>query len=188
MPMDMASLLSQPSPPTAEPAPSQSAQPGSFQALIRDNPGAAMEQGAQGQPAPNYHLTVAALRHLRTFAQEYADILKRDDIGKADVKQPFIEAMARLLGDKMMSLPQTLKLMGSFPDDPLQQRQWLEQHWQQDRAAMIWVLQHHAAAFPATTAGAPPPMPRALSHIEQMNEIISHYKKSNFGKKDKANG
>jgi hypothetical protein len=110
------------------------------------------------------------------FSHAYASILRDPDVGKTDANPMFVEAMAKLLGDGMMSLPQTMNLMKSFPSDPLGQRQWLQQHYVQDRKAMVATLMQHAAAFPATTASAPPPLPRKLSHVEQMSDAINHYR------------
>jgi hypothetical protein len=197
MPRDMASLLSQPSqatPPEMDPGQARqgqdalvSAQPGSMQALMQQNPGAAMQQGAQGQPAPNAKMTNAILRHMRIFSQAYEGLLKNDDIGKADIKGPFIEAMAKLLGGGMMSLPQTMQLMKSFPEDPLQQRQWVQQHYAQDRQAALMTVMQHAKAFPMMDSAQPlNPRDGSYDHQSAMAEAIGHYKP--FQRQVKKNG
>jgi hypothetical protein len=189
MARDMASLLSQPSmatPPDAEPQDNQqsAAQPGSIQKLMENNPGAAMQSGAQGQPAPNAQMTNAVLRHMRIFAQAYDDLLKLDDIGKTDIKGPFVKTMARLLGDNMMSLPQTLQLMKSFPDNPLQQRQWVQQHYAQDRQMSLAIMMHHAQSFPDLDNE--PPLKSGYDHQAAMAEVINHYKP--FHRRNRKNG
>ena len=154
MPQNMSSLMSQPSqatPPEADPQAGQQQQqqgPQSLQNLMQENPGAAMEQGANGRPAPNFQMTVAALKHMRMFADEWEKLLKTDDIGKVDIKGQFIEGMARLMGERIVTLPQTLQMMKSFPDNPLQQRQWVEEHYARDRQAKAMIMQQHAQAFP----------------------------------------
>lgn len=181
MPRDMASLMSQPSqatPPSADMAKQQgpdSTQAGSLQQLMQDNPGASMEQGAQGQPSPNYHMTVAALKHMRMFAQGWEGLLKLDEIGKADIKGPFIEMMAKQMGEGLVSLPQTLQMMKAFPEDPLQQRQFVEQHYAKDRQAIVMLSAQFAQAFPGMSR--PPPKPReGMDHIGMMTNLAKHYK------------
>lgn len=183
MPQNMASLLSQPSqatPPEADPQQARQGQqqqgPQSLQNLMQDNPGAGMAIGANGRPAPNFQMTVAALKHMRMFAQEWEKLLKNDDIGKVDIKGQFIEGMARLMGDRIVTLPQTLQMMKSFPENPLAQRQWVQEHYARDRAAKAMIMQQHAQAFPIpdlSQAG----LNGGYDHAGMMGDLVQHYKR-----------
>lgn len=116
--------------------------------------GLPMQQGGAPQAGsfqmPNHQETAAVLQHISAFDRQWRDILGDPDIGKGSVRGRILDAMADLMGDGYCSLPQTMSLLKSLPTDPLEQKQWLEQHIQNDEKAMVAVLQHHAA-------GAPPP-------------------------------
>ncbi len=179
---NMASLLSQPSqatPPDAGPEQSQAGpqqSPGSLQQLMQDNPGAQMQQGAQGQPAPNFDMTVAALKHMQMFERGWAKLLEIEDIGKADIKGPFIEMMADLMGDQIISLPQTLQLMKKFPEDPLGQRQFVQEHYARDKQAQMMLIAQHTNAFPNPNGIRPASQEGGGNHIAMMQQMLHHYK------------
>ncbi len=186
---NMASLLSQPSqatPPDAAPGQSQQLQgqqSASLQNLMQDNPGAGMAAGADGQPAPNMQMTLAGLRHMRMFAHEWEDLLKTDDIGKADIKGPFVKTMATLMGEQLVTLPQTLQMMKTFPEDPLGQRQWVQEHYARDRQAQVMLMAQHSKAFPGYDLNEPG-LQKGTNHIGMMTDLVKHYKQ--FGKKKNA--
>ncbi len=186
MPQDMSSLMSQPSqatPPDADASQGQQQQQGpqSLQNLMQENPGAGVEQGANGQPSPNFHMTVAALKHMRMFERGWESLLKIDDIGKTDIKGSFIEMMAKMMGERIVSLPQTLQMMKGFPDNPLQQRQYVQEHYLRDKQAQEMLIAQHTAAFPNPNGIRPPALPRNSDHIGMMKELGDHYK--SFGKR-----
>ena len=181
MPQNMSSLMSQPSqatPPEADPQQSGQQQQGpqSLQNLMQENPGAAMEPGADGRPAPNFQMTIAALKHMRMFANEWEKLLKIDDIGKVDIKGEFIKGMATLMGERIVTLPQTLQMMKGFPDNPLQQRQWVQEHYARDRAAKAMIMQQHARAFPIPDHSQPG-LKNGYDHAGMMTDLVQHYKK-----------
>jgi hypothetical protein len=137
---NMASLLSQPSqatPPGAGPNQSQGGDQQSLQSLIQPSP-----QQPGEQPLPDAEHIKSALVHMTEFQRKWRQILETENVGKTDIKGPFIEAMAQLMGDQFITLPQALSLMKSFPEDPLQQRQFVEQHLQKDEQATMMLLQH----------------------------------------------
>jgi hypothetical protein len=185
MPRDMASLLSMPMTPT--PADADASTHGADQAggglqSLMQRPGGAPGGGGgapgMGAPAPDNQTTVAAIRHLGEFQRRWKTILETPNIGKVDVKGQVIEAMADLLGESFISLPQSLTLLKSLPTDPLQQRQWIEKHYADDQKAAVMLLQHHAAAFPRDgSEPLPPRAPRdAKNHVSMMSGLSDHYK------------
>src|SRR5262245_20185647 len=130
MAQDMASLLSQPSqatPPAADPS--------QRDAQESQNSIQAMMQVAQtGQTLPN-ELVGTALSHMAEFQRKWRRVLDTPDIGKVDIKGPFITAVSQLMGDQYITLPQALNMLKSFPEDPLGQRQWVSDHYAKDKQA-----------------------------------------------------
>jgi hypothetical protein len=151
MPANLNALLSRPStpsPPDDDPSASGRVQAagGAIQSLMQG--GQPQGQGQPGLPAPNHEETVAALRHLWEFEREFKKVLATPDIGKADIKGQVLEMMADVMGEGLVTMPQVLNQLKSFPLEPLQQRQWVEQHLANVRQAGDAILAHHAAAFP----------------------------------------
>lgn len=176
MPRDMASLMSQPMA-ASPPGEDAEQQQRGLQGLMQQG-----GQGAQGgPPQPNYQQTTAALRHLWEFQKHWQQVMKTPNFGKADLKGPMIDMLADLMGDGYVTLPQTLQMLQDFPTNPLQQRQFVEQHFAQDKKAEDALLQHYRAA-----AGPPQPgdMQKALAakggigptHAVTMSELAAHYK------------
>lgn len=183
MPRDMASLLSMPmtpAPPSEDVNASGQAQAsGSLQQLMaRGNAPA----GAGGPPQLSYRETSAALYHMAEFQRRWKDLLGTEGIGKNSIKGPFIETVSGMMADSFITLPQAMSLLKSFPDDPLQQRQWVEQHYQNDKAAQIMLLRNHAAS------GQPSPsidqvtqmvsQPKGGDHTGMMSGILDKFKGS----------
>ncbi len=177
---NMASLLSQPSqatPPDAGPEQSQAGpqqSPGSLQQLMQSG-----QQQPGEQPLPDAEHIKSALVHMTEFQRKWRQILETENIGKTDIKGPFIEAVSQLMGDQFITLPQALSLMKSFPEDPLQQRQFVEQHLQKDEQATMMLLQQ-AASQPYRLGDAQRAMQtKELSmtgHADRISKLTNHFK------------
>lgn len=153
MPRDMASLLSMPmtpSPPSEDVNASGQAQAGSGslqQLMARGNAPAGAGGAPGGAPLTMDH-AFAAIRHLTVFEHKWAQLGRTDGIGKRNIRPEMVEMAADLMGDGYVTLPQSMSLLKSFPDDPLQQRQWVEQHRKNDERALITVMQQIDQAAP----------------------------------------
>lgn len=170
------SLVTQPQSP--EPPDVQGAS-GSAQGSPLD--GAMQQKGQQGGSfqMPNHHETVAVLQHIGAFDQRWKQILSDPEIGKANVRGQIMDAMADLMNDEYCTLPQTMNLLKTLPTDPLEQKQWLEQHVANDQKAMAAILQHHASGQPPpgswedeTAAAGQQPGERA----DLVNGVMGRYK------------
>jgi hypothetical protein len=108
------------------------------------------KQGGGGAPMapPSHHETVAILDHISAYDRRWRELLEDPDIGVTSVRKHIYDIMADLMNDDYATLPQTLQLLKSFPTEPLEQKQWLEQHIQTDEQAMRAVLDHHAQGMP----------------------------------------
>jgi hypothetical protein len=138
--------------------------------------------GGAGPPAPDYQQTVTAVRHMARLERDFRGILAEPNIGKTDVKGPFIEAMADLMGEGFNTLPQVLDMLKQFPTNPLEQRQWLEQQVNRNEQAQALLLQQHAAAFPeanpaeANAALQSAGEPLGREHSDTLSALGDHYK------------
>jgi hypothetical protein len=195
MPFDMASLLSKPMAPTpadgdaqgqgGSGGPSPGPQGGAAPGLAGLMGGAS--GGGAGPPAPTYQQTVSAVRHMARLERDFRGILAEPNIGKTDVKGPFIDVMADLMGEGFSTLPQVLDMMKQFPTNPLEQRQWLEQQVSNNERAQVALLQQHAAAFPeanpaesmAALQAARGPLGR--DHADTLAALSGHYKARGSG-------
>jgi hypothetical protein len=171
---NMASLLSQPSqatPPDAGPEQRQEF-PGSVSGLMQ-----ASQQ--TGQPLSN-EMVGSALAHMAEFQRKWKQVLDTPDIGKADIKKPFIEAVSQLMGGQFITLPQALSLMKTFPEDPLGQRQWVEDHYSKDKQASMMLLAQHAQRSPLNPGDFQEAMNAKMAdmtgHIGRMKQIADHFK------------
>lgn len=179
MPRDMASLLSMPmtpSPPDADASASGRDQVGNIQGLMGGQGGAQGGPG-MGPPAPDYATTVAALRHLGEFQRHWRSVMATPGFGQKDIKGAIIDMMADVMGEGLISLSQVMSLLKSLPTDPLKQRQFVEQHLQNDEKAAVMILQHHAAAFPQINPGdIQAAQGKPANHLAMMKGLADHYK------------
>lgn len=172
----------------------------SLQALMQQRQGGPQD-GAQpgtaaGPPAPDRASTVAALRHIAAFDKRWKEMLADPGIGTKNVRSQFLDGIADLMGEGFMSLTQSLTLLKSFPNTPLEQKQWLAKHAEDDEKAMGMLLSHHAAANPAGP-GWPndetAPLDQmaqqgpARDHLAMMGALADHYRARSPKKPIKAN-
>ncbi len=111
----------------------------------------------QGQQGPSYHETLAMLQHMSFFRRRWAAMLQEPEIGTKNVRPEVHELMADALSDDYVSLPDVMGQLKTLPTDPLEQKQWIEQHVQQNDKAMLMLLQYHAVAGQQPEQGAGPP-------------------------------
>ena len=132
-------------------------------------------------PAPSQAQTVAALRHFDAIARETSALLKDPDCGKTDMKSEVIDGVTKLVSKGMMTAPDAVQTLGTFPEKPFDQRKWPEQKLTQADQAAEAVLTHHAAAFQgmATPPGGAQ-LPSADDHIDDVKGMMQqHYRKPN---------
>src|ERR1700688_229559 len=99
------------------------------------------QQGGQ-VPAPTHSQTVAALRHFQTFLQLEKSWLANPDLGKADLKDTFIEGYTRLVADRIATPVQAVGTLASLPSRPFEQKKWVVDNIQRNIQARDMVLAH----------------------------------------------
>ncbi len=116
--------------------------------------GAAPQQGATGIPQqgdtqqqpPSHQEVTALLQHMGFFRRRWAAILNEPEIGTKNVRPEVYELMADALSDDYVSLPDVMGQLKTLPTDPLEQKQWLEEHVQKNDQAMQSLLQYYATS------------------------------------------
>jgi hypothetical protein len=72
------------------------------------------------------HQLIAGLHHLSSFQKEFAPLLKSDEIGKTSIRPKIFDASAALIGQGIFSVPEVMNGIKDFPDDPADQKRWLQ--------------------------------------------------------------
>ena len=85
-------------------------------------PPAGMPQTSSPPPAPSHAQTVAALRHFDAAAKGVSALLKDPDCGKTDMKSEVIDGVAKLVSKGMMTAPDAVQTLGTFPEKPFDQK------------------------------------------------------------------
>lgn len=141
--------------------------------------GQAAPQVAAQRPAPSHEQTVAALRHFGSIQAEVKTLLDNPQLGKSTIKSEIIDGVTKLVSDRIISPAQAVIQLSSVPDDPLQQRKWLEQQMATVSTAQNHILEDHRTSTPGTgdvagemaAAGYDPD-----KHVQIMDGVMSHYK------------
>lgn len=138
-------------PPPPMPAAQSEVQPANPLAVADGGaPAAAGGEGAAAmpapRPAPTHKQTVAALRHLHAVSRELQTLLRNPDLGKASIKSSIIDGATKLVADGILSPAQAVMQLGSVPEKPFEQKQWLENLFRQNMGAEVAILDHHREA------------------------------------------
>lgn len=161
-------------PPVNEPGqanPLQSAAPGG-------HAGAAPMQSPQAAPALSHHEAVAALRHFHAIQDELESLMKNAAFGKSDIKSSIIDGTTKLVAGRIITPAAAVLQLSTVPEKPMDQRKWVEQHYQQAMAAQAAIIDHHRAAGPGSGDWAVEgkQVSDPDKHIETLNGVMGRYK------------
>lgn len=181
-------------PPAPNPAAGQTSLPApmgggnSLAALLGGGGGAQQQPNTAGagpqMPAPSHAQTVAALRHFQAIGKELEGLLLNPEIGKADIRSTIIDAVTRLVADRIVSPAQAVQQLSQVPDKPFQQKQAIEQMYQQVVTAESSVLDHHGMTNAPASEDFGQENARFSSDPDQHGQLLSemvgsHYSKQN---------
>lgn len=110
--------------------------------------GNALQQGGpqaapQQQPAPTHAQSVAALRHYDAIKGELKVLLSNPSLGKSNIKSNVIDGVSKLVAERIMSPANAVIELSKVPDDPLEQRKWVQQQMMQAVQAEQAVVEQH---------------------------------------------
>lgn len=108
----------------------------------------APQQQMASNPAPSHEQTVAALRHMQAIGEQLEGLLVNPELGRSDIRDSVIDAVTRLVAQRIISAPQAVAQLGQFPDRPFEQKQAIEQMYRQVMQAESSVLDHHGMTNP----------------------------------------
>jgi hypothetical protein len=131
------------------------------------------QQQPQQAPAPTHAQTVAALRHFRIFLELGKSWLDNPEMGKADMKDTFIESFTKLVANRIATPVQAIEALSTVPERPFEQKQWVMSSIQRNLQARDAVLAHHAQAFAGQPPQEPPDPENHMADIQGM--MTSHY-------------
>ncbi len=155
---------------------SGSAPASSLQSLMQQ--GGQQQQGGGQMRPPSHQETTAVLDHIMAFHTRWMEMLKDPEVGTKNMRPAVMDMMADMISDDYASLPQVMGLLKTMPTEPLEQKQWIEQHVQNDMQGMAAVLDHHAQGrgppgdFQTEMAQASEPGDRS----QLVNGLIGRYK------------
>jgi hypothetical protein len=154
--------------PQAAPQQGQPQQPGA-------NPLAALmaqQQQQQQQPAPTHAQTVAAIHRFGEIKSALQPVLSDPNLGKSNIRPKLLDAASKLLGAKVLSLPEIMNKIKGLPDDPIQQKNFVEGIIDTANKAEAAVLQHHLNAPPEPDGTDPWSRDNQQQHIDG---LMKHY-------------
>ena len=139
-----------------------------------------VNQASPGQaPAPSHEETAAVVHHLVRFDQLWTRLLRDPDIGVKSIRPRVYDVMTDAMGEGLVTLPQVMEQLKVFPQEPLMQKKWVEQHVQTGERALMVVLDHYAAANPVVRdwrTEEASMKKSGRSHSEILNGVVSgHY-------------
>lgn len=133
------------------------------------------QQGGQRLPAPSHGETVAALRHFDAIAKEMRGLLHDPSVGRSNMKSKIIDAVTKLVTNRIIPAGTAVEQLGTVPEAPFQQKQWLTNHYEQSLQAMGSVLDHHGNAFRGVPEEAIDKNSSPDGHMDMMSGLGEHY-------------
>lgn len=128
------------------------------------------------QPAPTAAQATAAVHRFRAVMDAMRSVMSEPNYGRANVRPAILDAASKLLASRLISLPETMNAIGQIPDDPLAQKQQVEQIFNSARQGATSVIDHHGAAVASGK------LPRdggekydAGNHDRHMTGLLGHY-------------
>lgn len=129
------------------------------------------------QPAPTKAQTTAAVQRFGAIQTAMRSVMENPSFGKENVRPAIMDAASKLLGSKLLSLPEVMNSIGDIPEDPIKQKAYVQGIFNQAKMSEASVLDHHGAAI---VSGKLPPDggggdydPGA--HDQHMNGLLRHY-------------
>jgi hypothetical protein len=137
-------------------------------------PGSAPPQ----QPAPTTAQATAAVRRLTAVMNAMREVMQAPGYGRTNIRPILLDAASKLIGSRMLSLPDVMNSISGAPEDPVQQKSFVANIYTSAQRAAASVLDHHGAAV--ATGKLPPnggDKYDPANHEQHFNGAMSHYKR-----------
>jgi hypothetical protein len=136
-----------------------------------------LAQGAAPQQPMNIskHQLISGLHHLGSIQKALSPLLRNPAIGLKNIRPKLFDAMATLIGQGTMSVPEVINGMKDLPDDPLAQKKWLESKVAMTMQAEQKLVNDYISQGP----GAEPEGPdwSMDNHKDHMAALMGNYKR-----------
>ena len=115
---------------------------------------------------------IAGLHHLSSFANAMQPVLRSPDLGKSNIRPKLFDALAHLIGSQIFTVPEVMNGIKDLPNDPIQQKKWLEQKMMQVAQAEQKIVSDYVAQGP----GAENPVEWTQdTHRDHMTGLMGNY-------------
>lgn len=146
----------------------------------------ALMQGAQQQqqmqPAPTAAQTTAAVHRFNEIQNAMRKVMEDKNFGRSNIRPKLLDAASKLLGAKILSLPEIMNSIKDIPDDPIKQKAFVQNIFNSAKQSELNVLEHHSAAV---QAGIIPPDGGDPyddeKHSDHIDGLMQHYKRESNG-------
>jgi hypothetical protein len=98
------------------------------------------------QPAPTTAQATAAVRRLTAVQSAMREVMQSPGYGRTNIRPTLLDAASKLLASRLLSLPEIMNSIGGVPDDPVQQKEFVSNIYNNAQRAAASVLDHHGAA------------------------------------------
>jgi hypothetical protein len=131
------------------------------------------------QPAPTKAQTTAAVQRFSAIQAAMRSVMENPQFGKQNVRPAIMDAASKLLGSKLLSLPEIMNSLADVPEDPIKQKAFVQGVFNNAKMAEASVLDHHGAAI---VSGKLPPDGGgeydAGNHESLMDGLMGHYRRA----------
>jgi hypothetical protein len=135
-------------------------------------------QGGQGPAQPQRQISKAQLQaglhHFDAFRKAMTPILNSPQTGQANIRPKIFDASADLIGEKIFTVPEVMNGIKDLPDDPLDQKKWLQQKIMASVLAEKKLVHDYIAQGPQQQPDDSQWSPD--SHGEHMGGLLDSYK------------
>ena len=100
---------------------------------------------AQPQQQLSHEHAMALLDHLHGMEKKFRALMDDPGTGKKSIRPKMHEMLSDMMGQRLMTLPQAMEVLNSFPTDPFQQRNWLGKKMKETVRAEQMLLQEQIA-------------------------------------------
>ena len=165
-------LADQPSPPQPMGASGQSNPQNPLARLAGPMPGSAPPQ----QPAPTAAQATAAVRRLNAVMSAMRNVMQAPGYGRTNIRPVLLDQASKLIGSRLLSLPEVMNSISGVPDQPVEQKEWVANTYMNAQRAAASVLDHHGAAVATGKLPANGDKYDPDNHEQHFNGAMSHYR------------
>ena len=166
--MDESQSPVQPFMQSATPQPQQQVNPNQLSSLMQGAP------QQQPQARMSKAQLMAGLHHLEAFQKQFAPLLNSPDTGQKNIRPKIFDASAALIGEGIFTVPEVMNGIKDLPEEPLEQKKWLQQKLQGTMLAEKKLVHDFVAQGPGQDAG---PDWTPDNHKDHMTGLMSNYKR-----------